>query len=126
MHSKQRRAWLKRAGKGVVAAGLVAAGGYAVPQGAPRVVRIASKKFEFTPAEITLKKGEPVVLELTATDEAMGIKCAGLGIQADMPVGKTTKVALTPGKAGKFPFHCDAFCGDGHEDMEGTIVVVDA
>ena len=126
MHSKQRRAWLKHAGKSVVAISLVAAGGYAASQGAPKVVRITSKKFEFMPAEITLKKGEPVVLELVATDESMGIKCAGLSIQADMPVGKTTRVPLTPDKAGKFPFHCDVFCGDGHEDMEGMITVVDA
>ena len=126
MHSKQRRAWLKHVGKSVVAVGLVAAGGYATSQGAPRVVRITSKKFEFTPAEITLKKGEPVILELVATDENMGIKCAGLNLQAEMVVGKVNKVPFTPGKSGKFPFHCDVFCGDGHEDMEGTIVVVDA
>jgi cytochrome c oxidase subunit 2 len=32
-------------------------------------------------------------------------------------------VTLTPDKAGSFTFFCDIFCGDGHEDMEGTLVV---
>lgn len=126
MHSKQRRAWLKRAGQGVAAAGLIAAGGYALSQGAPKVVRISSKKFEFMPAEITLKKGEPVILELVATDENMGIKCPGLALQAEMVVGKVNQVPFTPGKTGQFAFHCDVFCGDGHESMEGVITVVDA
>ncbi len=101
------------------------AGGYAVSQGAPKVVRISTKKFEFMPGEITLEKGELVVLEFIATDENMGIKCAGLAIRADIMVGKVTQVPLTPEKAGKFPFHCDVFCGDGHEDMEGMITVVE-
>ena len=28
-----------------------------------------------------------------------------------------------PDKTGKFTFSCDVFCGDGHEEMTGTIVV---
>jgi heme/copper-type cytochrome/quinol oxidase subunit 2 len=34
-----------------------------------------------------------------------------------------TRVTLTPDKEGTYPFHCDVFCGDGHEDMTGTLVV---
>jgi len=26
---------------------------------------------------------------------------------------------------GDFPFHCDVFCGSGHEQMEGTIKVTE-
>ena len=29
----------------------------------------------------------------------------------------------TPDKAGTFIFLCDVFCGDGHEGMNGTLVV---
>jgi cytochrome c oxidase subunit 2 len=25
--------------------------------------------------------------------------------------------------SGTFPFHCDVFCGEGHEEMTGEIVV---
>jgi cytochrome c oxidase subunit 2 len=28
-----------------------------------------------------------------------------------------------PDKAGNFAFFCDVFCGDGHEDMDGTLVI---
>jgi cytochrome c oxidase subunit 2 len=32
-------------------------------------------------------------------------------------------VRIVPDKVGRFVFACDNFCGDGHEDMEGVIVV---
>ena len=125
MQSSDRRAWLARAGKTLLAAGLFGAGGYAATQPAERVIRISAKKFDFTPAEITLKKGEPVIFELTATDEIMGFKCTALAIRTDIVPGKVTQLRVVPDKAGKFTFFCDVFCGEGHEDMDGVITVVD-
>jgi cytochrome c oxidase subunit 2 len=29
----------------------------------------------------------------------------------------------TPDKTGTFTFLCDVFCGSGHEDMSGTLIV---
>ena len=90
---------------------------------APRVIKVTAKKFEFTPSEIHVKKGEHVVLELTALDRKHGFKLPELGIRTDVPPGGTSRVELTPEKAGRFAFACDVFCGDGHEDMVGTLVV---
>jgi cytochrome c oxidase subunit 2 len=28
-------------------------------------------------------------------------------------------------KAGTFTFACDVFCGEGHDDMSGTVVVTE-
>jgi hypothetical protein len=39
--------------------------------------------------------------------------------------GKVTQVKFTPDKLGEFPFHCDVFCGSGHDQMEGTIKVTE-
>jgi cytochrome c oxidase subunit 2 len=30
---------------------------------------------------------------------------------------------LTPDKSGTFTFLCDVFCGTGHEEMSGTLIV---
>ena len=38
----------------------------------PRVIEIKAKKFEFSPADVTLKKGEPVILRLTSEDRTHG------------------------------------------------------
>ena len=39
--------------------------------------------------------------------------------------GKTTVIRFTPEKAGVYDFLCDNFCGSGHEEMNGRIVVKD-
>ena len=90
-----------------------------------RVVQVTAQRFHYTPEEITLKKGEPVVIEFTSLDFTHGFKVPDLGIRADLPPGKITKVRLTPKKAGTFIFLCDNFCGTGHEDMNGRIVVTE-
>lgn len=90
-----------------------------------QVIKITAKKFEYSPKEITLKKGVPTILEITALDKLHGFDCPDLNIRADLLQGKVTKIRVTPQKTGSFTFHCDIFCGDGHEDMTGTITVTD-
>ncbi len=89
-----------------------------------RVVHVTAKKFEFEPSTIELKLGEPVVLEITTADRKHGLKSPELGIDAVVVPGKPTLVHLRPEKAGTFSFHCSVFCGSGHEDMSGQIVVM--
>jgi cytochrome c oxidase subunit 2 len=91
--------------------------------GEPRVVRISAKRFEFTPSEVRVKQGETVVLELTSEDRVHGFNLPAFKIRKDIVPRDVTRVTLTPDKERTYPFHCDVFCGDGHEDMTGTLVV---
>ena len=111
-----RRRWL-------VACLLAGAGAGVLAQGSERVVRISARKFAFTPAEVTLKKGEPVTIELSTEDVFMGFNVPDLKVRSDIIPGKVMRVPLTPDRAGTFPFLCDVFCGDGHETMSGKITV---
>jgi cytochrome c oxidase subunit 2 len=88
-----------------------------------RVIKIQAKKFVYTPNQIVLKVGEPVVLEFTSVDFMHGFKIPDMNIRADLPPGKVTQVRLTPDKAGEYDFLCDNFCGSGHEEMSGKITV---
>ena len=92
---------------------------------AEREIHITAKKFEFTPDTITLKKGEPVVLVLSSQDRKHGFNLRGFGIRADVNPGGTARIRFNPNKTGKFTFSCDVFCGEGHEDMTGTMVVTE-
>lgn len=89
-----------------------------------RVIKVQAKKFVYTPNQIVLKMGEPVVLEFTSVDFVHGFKIPDMNIRADLPPGKITQVRLTPDKAGEYDFLCDNFCGSGHEEMSGKITVV--
>jgi len=91
----------------------------------PKVIEITAKKFEFTPGEITLKKGEPVVLRLTSTDRVHGFMSKPLKVDTDIAAGKTTDVAVTPDTAGDFTVICDHYCGTGHGNMKMKVSVVE-
>lgn len=110
-------------------AGVVAAVSNEISQesGAPaeRIVHVTAHKFAYRPSEITLKRGEPVVLEFTTEDVLMGFNVPELGLRARIEPGQVTRLRFVPQKTGTFPFHCDIFCGSGHEDMTGVIVVQD-
>ena len=103
-----------------------AAGGdlAAAPTGM-HVVKVIAQRFSYTPAEIVLKRGQPVVLEFTSLDFVHGFKVPDLNIRADLPPGKPTQIKLQPEQVGRYDFLCDNFCGAGHEEMGGRIVVVD-
>ncbi len=98
------------------------------PSGSPgapaeRVVQISAKRFEYTPEKVTLKRGEPVVLELRTEDRKHGFKIPALNVRADIVPGEVARVRIVPDKVGTFVFACDSFCGSGHEEMDGVIVV---
>jgi cytochrome c oxidase subunit 2 len=94
-------------------------------QSSPQRIDVTAKRFEFQPAEITLKRGEPVVLVLKSVDVAHGIRFKELGIETKVGKGQTSELAFTPDKTGTFVGHCSVFCGPGHGGMTLTVHVVD-
>ena len=96
----------------------------AATQPEEQVIKILARKFTYTPNKLTLKKGVPVVLELTTADVLMGFNAPDFDVRADIIPGKVARVRLVPDKIGTFAFLCDIFCGSGHETMNGTITVV--
>ena len=89
----------------------------------PRVVEITAKRFEFTPKEVTLKKGETVTLRLHSEDVTHGFFSAKLKVDADIVPGKTIDLSITPAEAGTFNVICNHFCGAGHGNMKMKVVV---
>ena len=88
-----------------------------------RAIKVVAKKFVFVPDEIRVKKGEAVVLQFTAPEVPMGFNLADFNLRTDIIPGKVATLLFTPDKAGSFTFVCDIFCGSGHEDMNGTLIV---
>jgi cytochrome c oxidase subunit 2 len=93
-------------------------------QPAERVIPVRAYKFSYDPNELVVKLNEPVVLEFTTSDVVMGFNAPDFAARATIIPGQTARVRIVPNKVGTFTFHCDVFCGDGHEDMDGTIRVV--
>ena len=116
----------ERSAKGAILAVLLtlgASGMYVAAKPAPQVIKVVAKRFDYTPNVIKLKKGVPVILELTTRDVIMGFSVPDFATRADIVPGKVVRVRLVPDKAGTFTFLCDIFCGKGHEEMNGTLIV---
>lgn len=94
-------------------------------QAAPQRVVVTAKRFSFDPGEITLKKGQPVVLVLKSADVAHGLRFRDLDVNIKVNAGGTAEVKFTPDKTGDFEGHCSVFCGSGHGSMSLKLHVVD-
>lgn len=101
----------------------LALSGFAPAPDGPRRIEVTAKRFEYNPAEITLKKGEPVVLVLTTQDVAHGLKFRELNLNTKLEKGKTSELSFTPTTVGDFVGHCSVFCGSGHGSMTLTLHV---
>jgi cytochrome c oxidase subunit 2 len=106
-------------------AALLHGGVAAIAADAARVIKISAKRYEYTPKEITLKKGQPVVLQLTTEDRSHGFSIPALNLRADIVRNKVTELKFTPQNTGDLTFYCDIFCGNGHDDMSGKFKVTD-
>ena len=53
--------------------------GFSQAPDASRQIEVSVKKFAYTPSDVTVKKGEPVVLILKTEDVAHGLKVQGVG-----------------------------------------------
>jgi cytochrome c oxidase subunit 2 len=94
-------------------------------QATPRRIEITAKRFEFMPASITLKKGEPVVILLKSADVAHGLRFRDLGLDLRAKKGQTSELPFTPTKTGDFVGQCSVFCGSGHGQMKLTLHIVE-
>jgi len=120
MSMLDKRRHLLKAGMVVIAGASLGARVFAQNE---RVVKVVARKWVFLPADIELRKGEPVTLEFTAPEVVMGFNAPDFKVRADIVPGQVAKVRFTPDKAGTFTFLCDIFCGDGHESMSGRLIV---
>ncbi len=118
----------RRVALALPAAAVLALGGgcLAAVQAAPkeRVIKLTVKRFEYSQKEIVLKRGQPVVIEITSLDVPHGFSVPDFHARADIVLpGKVTRVKFTPDREGTFTYLCDIFCGTDHERVEGRFIV---
>ena len=118
--------WKILTGCSTLAIGLAAAAPYlsAVAGGTRRIV-IEARRFDFTPGDVTVKKGEPVTIVLTSKDVDHGLKFKDFNVVLKAKKGETNEVTFTPDKAGEYIGQCSTFCGTGHGSMKLTLHVTE-
>src|SRR6266513_783643 len=79
----------------------------AAAQPKEQVIKILARRFTYSPNQLKLKKGVPVVLELTTADVLMGFSAPDFQTRADIVPGRVVRVRLVPDKVGTCTFLCD-------------------
>jgi cytochrome c oxidase subunit 2 len=116
---------VKQAFVGLIVIGCMPFLGFSLAPEAPRMINIVAKRFTYEPDDITVKKGEPVVLKLTTRDVTHGLKFEDLNLNTKVEKGKSNELAFTPTKTGDFNGQCSVFCGSGHGSMHLTLHVTE-
>ena len=88
-------------------------------------IEISASRFSFEPHEITVKKGDPVILRVQSTDVTHGLVVEELGIRTEVKKGESDDLKITPETAGTFEGRCAHFCGKGHGSMTFIVHVVE-
>ena len=114
---------------GCLALGILtlASDGVSAPQSAdePRTIEVLARRFTFEPSTIEVTEGERVRLVVTSGDGVHGIEIKKLRVSQEIPRGGDPVIIdVTASEAGRFPIICSAFCGDGHGDMKGMLIVL--
>jgi cytochrome c oxidase subunit 2 len=110
---------------GVLLSGAAWAVAAAGRQDAPREIDVVVRRFAFEPARIEVAVGERVRLRVVSADGPHGVEIKQFNVKKEIPRGtKPVVIEFTAKEAGEFPILCSEYCGEGHEDMKGQLVVL--
>lgn len=96
-----------------------------VPETQPtaKVFALTARQWRFEPAEIRVKQGEKVRLTVTSVDVTHGFALPDFNVNLNLEPGKTVGAEFTAEKKGTFTFFCNVYCGQGHREMSGMLIV---
>lgn len=92
------------------------------------VIDMLADDWYFEPDKITVSEGDHVrlVIETEHSETGTydhGIHIPSLGVNEPLAAGETHEVEFIADEAGEHQFYCNVYCGEGHHNMEGEIIV---
>jgi cytochrome c oxidase subunit II len=91
---------------------------------APRTIEVVASRFAFEPARVEVTEGERIKLLVKSGDGVHGLQIKKFKIDKKVPRGgDAVTIEFVATAVGDFPILCSEYCGDGHEDMKGMLVV---
>ena len=95
--------------------------------GEPKVFEVVARRFDFEPATIEVTEGDRVRLVVRSADGPHGVEIKAFKVKKAVPRAKPDDapiiIEFVAASAGEFPILCSEYCGNGHKDMTGTLVV---
>jgi cytochrome c oxidase subunit 2 len=89
-----------------------------------REFEVTAARFRFEPASLEVTEGDRIALTLRSADGTHGFAIPDFQVKATIPKGGSpVTVEFVAAKAGTFKFECSEYCGSGHRQMKGRLVV---
>jgi cytochrome c oxidase subunit II len=90
-----------------------------------RVIEVVATRFAFEPSRIEVTEGDRVKLVVKSGDGVHGVEIKKFRFNKKIPRGgEPVTIEFVASAVGEFPILCSEYCGEGHEDMKGTLIVV--
>jgi cytochrome c oxidase subunit 2 len=90
----------------------------------PREIPVVVKRFTFEPSRIEVAEGERIRLVVTSADGVHGLEIKKFKVNKKVPRGgDEITIDFVASAPGEYPILCSEYCGNGHEEMKGTLVV---
>lgn len=87
-----------------------------------RTIHIGVRQWAWDPSTLRAKQGELVRLIIHNADVRHALVIPDLGVEADIPEDGAV-VEFMAKQRGTFEFFCSTYCGEGHMEMRGKIVI---
>jgi cytochrome c oxidase subunit 2 len=93
----------------------------------PKVFEVVARRFAFEPATIEVVEGDTVRLLVRSADGPHGVEIKAFKVKKAVPRAKPgdspVTIEFVAAAAGDYPILCSEYCGNGHKDMTGMLVV---
>jgi cytochrome c oxidase subunit II len=89
-----------------------------------KAVDVVASRFRFEPSTIAAAQGQTIRLRLRSADGPHSIAIKAFRVKIEIPkAGDVVTANFVADKVGTFAFTCAEYCGTGHSDMKGIIIV---
>ncbi|MFD1363229.1 cytochrome C oxidase subunit II [Lentibacillus salinarum] len=89
------------------------------PETASNELSLTASNFEFGQDKYTVAAGEEVAVSLTNEEGMHGVAID----EFDVNIEGEGEASFTPEESGEYTIYCSVPCGEGHADMQSTLVV---
>ena len=94
---------------------------------AVKVFEVVARRYAFEPATIEVNEGDRVRLLVQSADGLHGVGIKQFGVNTKVPRPKQgddpVTIEFVASAAGRYPILCSEYCGSGHKEMTGTLIV---
>lgn len=93
------------------------------PTGTVKEFSLIAENWNFTPSTIRVNYGDLVVIHAQTIEGIHGLLFPDFDINTRLDPGEEVIIEFVADKKGAFSFVCSVYCGQGHTEMKGTLIV---